>query len=90
MIGRCLEVRRTDLKPVDCPPTRLIVTELALEHLHHEPLTPVLDAFFEERLNLLRRVAIRRLCKRKLARNLLEIFPQQLPPLHERFLQKRL
>ena len=75
-MGRCLEVQLTDLEPVDRPPTRLIVTELALEHLHHEPLAAILDALLQERLDLFHSLGIGSRRKLKFALHRLEVLLQ--------------
>ena len=86
-MGRCLEVQLTDLEPVDRPPTRLIVTELALEHLHHKTLAAILDAVLQESLDLIHRLRIRCLRKLELEIHRLEVLLEQFPPLREVLLQ---
>ena len=81
---------RADLQPIDCTSTRFIVAELALEHLHHEALTAILHALFEERLDLLDSLAIRRLGELELALNDLEGLAQKDTSFCQRFLQQRL
>ena len=76
MMGRCLEVQLTDLEPVDCSPTRLIVAELALKHLHHEPLAAIFDALLQERLDLLHGLGIGSRRKLKFALHRLEVLLQ--------------
>ena len=53
------QVDQTDLQPVDTAPTGLIKAGVVFEHFDHEPLASILDAFLQERLDLLRRFAIR-------------------------------
>ena len=51
--------RRPYLKPIDTPPTWLIEARICIQHLDHQALTAILHALFEERLDLLDRLAIR-------------------------------
>ena len=57
--------------------------EFALEHLHHQTLAAVLDALLEERLDLVRRVRIRRLRVLELELDGLEVVLEHVAPLGE-------
>ena len=61
---------------------------VALKHLHHESFAAILDTLFKEGLNLLSRLAIRRLGKAEFSWNNLEVLPQQFSTLDQRLWQQ--
>ena len=72
-----------NLEPVDAASGRLIVARFALEHLDHEALAPIFDAFIQERLDVFRLFAIRRLGELKLKVNRLKMLLQELSPFRQ-------
>lgn len=66
------------------------MAELAFKHLDHEPFTTILDALLEERLDLVRRLAVRRLRELELAVNRLEVLIEQLAAFREVLMQQGL
>lgn len=78
---------RAHLEPIDSSPARLIVAQLALEHLHHEAFAAVLDALFQERLDLICRLAVRRRRELELPSHGMEVRLQQFAARGEVLLQ---
>lgn len=82
MISRELaEKNRAHLQPIHRPPTGLIRRIGGGEHFDHQTLTAILDTLLQERLDLIRRAAIRGLGKAKLPFNQLEVLVEQPSPL---------
>lgn len=80
----------THFEPIDTPSAGLIIARVSVQHLHHQPLTSILDTVVQECLNLLRRFGIRRSGEFELLRNLLEVLAKQCSPILKGFLEKRL
>lgn len=69
------------LQPVPASFARLVAAFFCVQHLHHQPLTGRLDAFFQQRLDFLQIVCIAILRKGKLAFNRLERLVEKLSSL---------
>lgn len=80
----------TDLEPVHGSPAWLVRRVCGLEHLDHESFARVFDRLLEERLDLIRRLAVRRLDERELAFDLDEVLLEERPALVQLLLEQGL